>query len=499
MGKYIVLLITAVLLSACGGSSSSEKEIIDDGSTGGNEPPTNSVQTTDLVVPSTYTFESRFNSGESSVSYTGQTKRHILIADLASAIGALSENPLIDVYADLTFYFDYDAELGDALNSLYSISGQTILPGSTYGDISSGKSLIGKIAGNDKAEHVLGDGFFGWETGLVNDAKPQQLVEYFFNQLDSLATDGVSEQIAVLGGATVDIDSVYVSAEGLDYKQLTQKFLLGAVTYSQGTTDYLKTEFNEVGLNTEPDKAGKPYSTAEHKWDEAFGYFGAARDYNDYTDDEIAGKAESDRGKGYFDTNADSDIDIRSEVNFGHSTNCAKRDRGAVIATDYTKTVFDAFLLGRTILHSADGDLSNTENSQLEAQALIISNTWEKCIAATVVHYINDVLADIYGWNGESYSDLADFKDYAKHWSELKGFSLGLQFNPDSPFRTNETILASLKSFHTLLGDAPVLADGTQNGVVFSGGVSGYIQNLNDAKVILSDAYQFELDNVENW
>ena len=48
---------------------------------------------------------------------------------------------------------------------------------------------------------------------------------------------------------------------------------------------------------------------------------------------------------------------------------------------------------------------------------------WENAIAATVVHYINDVLQDMSDFGTADYS----FSSHAKHWGELKGFSLALQ------------------------------------------------------------------------
>ena len=39
----------------------------------------------------------------------------------------------------------------------------------------------------------------------------------------------------------------------------------------------------------------------EHAWDEAFGYFGAARDYSRYTDEQLAGKVDDFT----FDSNGD--------------------------------------------------------------------------------------------------------------------------------------------------------------------------------------------------
>ena len=64
--------------------------------------------------------------------------------------------------------------------------------------------------------------------------------------------------------------------------------------------------------------------------------------------------------------------------------------------------------------------------NELKAHRDAALSAWEKAIAATVVHYINDVIGDM---EAEDYS----FYDHAKHWSEMKGFALSFQFNRRSP------------------------------------------------------------------
>ena len=89
---------------------------------------------------------------------------------------------------------------------------------------------------------------------------------------------------------------------------------------------------------------GKAYSSLEHHWDEAFGYFGAARDYSGYTDADI-------KTGGSKDTNGDGVIDLLSEKNYGLSINAAKRDLGAKDAsTDFTGGAITAFIQGRHLI-----------------------------------------------------------------------------------------------------------------------------------------------------
>ena len=69
---------------------------------------------------------------------------------------------------------------------------------------------------------------------------------------------------------------------GLDLGQMTQKVMWGAIAYWQGTSKYMSKIPNDD--NTMSDDGD--YTAMEHHWDESFGYFGAARDYNTgYSDD----------------------------------------------------------------------------------------------------------------------------------------------------------------------------------------------------------------------
>lgn len=499
--SIILTLLAALTLSACGSSSDDPTPTPTPTPTPG-DPGEDDDDDDDIEVPSTYSFPNA--DGESTVSYTGQTKRHILIDDLVVAMNNLEEDPGQDVVNDLNFYFRFDATTSDEVTTHFNaknLGGMNILPEDsgelTYGAISSGKDLTGKIAGGNgegggETGTLINDEFFGWETGLEEGARPVDLVDYYFARLAEEATDGDTPQIDTVGGP-VALDTVTVDAWGLDYRQLVQKFLLGAVAFSQGTNDYLESDFANM-LEAEGDNA---YTEGEHNWDEAFGYFGAARDYGDYTDDEI-------RNIGYMDSNEDGAIDIRSEYNFGNSTNCAKRDAGTANnsnPTDYTTEVFEAFLAGRTILRAAAeaGELTDAQAEELDGHIQQAALTWEKCVAATVVHYINDVVADMDAFEEGQFQDLSHFKDLAKHWAEMKGFALGLQFSPHSPFRTNSDTVDGLKLILSRMGDAPVLADGTQGGEAYQGGVAEYREELLHARDLMEITYEFDSENVENW
>ena len=466
--------------------------------------------------------EGKLNGGsDDGVSYTGQTARLVLQQKLTDFMVDIveQEGESTAIYEGMRFYMTGEgADFTD--HGFTTKGGDPVIPGPTYGDISSGKNLNGKIAGGSlagtgetgKVIDIDGDGegdFFGWKTGLDVNPRPIDLVDLWMKQFAAEAADGVDPTITIADGSEVNIATPMISKEGVHYRQLIQKFLSVAVNFSQGTNDYLLTDFGSV-LGPYKDKN---YSTAAHKFDEGFGYYGASRDINDYTDDEAAGKGgRAEYSNGYYDSNGDGLIDLRSEFVFGHAQNCAKRDRLKDAEgnpyTDFSKEAMDAFMIGRRILQNAEeaGELTEAANEALQAQIKIAAVAWEKCIAATVVHYINDVTIDMGGFTNGAFADRSNFVNLAKHWGEMKGFALALQFSPFSPFRDGSvagTDLDDLKTVLTLMGDAPVLADGSQNGVVpfgpASSAIANYREDLLQARDILQAAYEFDPTVVANW
>jgi hypothetical protein len=459
-----------------------------------------------------YDFISRFEEGKSSVAYSGQIARHVLIKELYNYIGsdqfvndakdtnATKETLLAAINR---FYAVSEEEYSDVwgkrdLTIVTDPAAQTKLT-----DISSShKDLSGKIAGNDaKGQYKdwTEDGSFtGW-TAIAADGETP-VPELFVKQLfDQLAERALAE--APLDPSGNDIETIYVAENGVDLNQLIQKFLYGAVAFSQAADDYLDYDTDGKGLTTDNTAAveGKAYTNLEHQWDEGFGYFGAARNYMSYTDDEIAGKGGRDEFKaGYNDANADGKIDFNSEYNFGNSTNAAKRDRGTVNNTNPTnlsKEAFEAFYNGRKLINSTNGALNETQMETLKGHAKDALLAWEKAIAATVVHYINDtqkdldlLAAELAGTAEEEYTS-SDFATLAKHWSEMKGFALNFQFNRFSPFYAQANV-GKFEQMHTLMGTQPAIT---------ADAIAAYKVDLKAARDILEEVYGFDAENVANW
>ena len=384
--------------------------------------------------PDTYEF---FDAdGISSVIYSGQVVRNLIIQDIKSQV---TVNPTILV----SMYYN------DAINQARAIFTSTD-PSSvqtTYGDISS-KSVSGKIASNTNCL-VPDCNVYGY------GSDPATLIPEWFTEAES-------------GQYTAD---------GMDVPQMVQKLLQGAVIYYQGASKYLGTI--ETGDNSQIIE-GKNYTQMEHYWDEAFGYFGAAVDYASYTDTELSS------GVRWKDSNNSSSIDFLSEFCFGSSVRAGKRDNGSASGTvDFTSTIFNAFVLGRYLI-SNGGSLD-----EILEQRNIIANEWEKLFAANTIHYINDTVDDIDGtWTGSETAvctlDTDLCQDYSKHWSEMRAFAMGLNFNSMKIISDG-----TLETVYDYLGTAPVFPG--------EGDIVAYRTNLLLARDLLESTYNFLSIDVENW
>ena len=456
-----VLLSSLLILSACAG----------------DDTDTDTDTDTDVVTTDVYAFDGR--TGEGSVVHTGQTLRQVLIADLKGRIGGLTGRvdggyfpQQGEVRAELDFYFQFDADSAGSVE--HDIAYDLPVSPATYGEIGSA-DLIGKIAGNDEVgQHKdWGTEFEGWDAEGVTT--PQSLVEAWFDELDAAAVARANGNVPT-GPDGAPLPAVHLTEDGRDLQQLVEKFLRGSIAFSQGADDYLDDDIDGKGLlssHAEVDE-GKTYTPLEHQWDEGFAYFGASHDFGLRDPADVASQP-------WHDTDGDGTIDLGSEVSWGHATNASKRDNGAVVATDFSAQAWEGFLQGRALLDATDGELTDDELDTLRGHRDQAVEAWEKAIAATAVHYINDTLQDMSAMDSDDYS----FADHAKHWSELKGFALSFQFNPRSPLSD-----ADFVELHTLIGTAPVLSTATAEER------AAYADDLRAARTLLGEAYDFDADNL---
>ena len=118
---------------------------------------------------------------------------------------------------------------------------------------------------------------------------------------------------------------------------------------------------------------------------------------------------------------------------------------------------------------------------------------------------INDLILqiDFFDAPTNSFKDKLNFTYTAKAWSEMKAFALSLQFSPWSPFAKDLTERNKLKTILANMGDAPVLPDGSQNGVATSGAalsaISGYKIALQNIRTTLTETYNFSTELAAVW
>jgi hypothetical protein len=401
-----------------------------------------------ISVPTTYTFQSRFDTTKSSVDYNGQIVRNMLITDLTSTLSSLGKAGATAVTeADLLALYEHS----DAANLMtkISVSGRELLQ-KQYNQIATGKKLSDKIASS---------------TVIGMNATPDALIRGW------LATAAQNSQDpSKLGTPAAIFDEA-----GRDIPEMVGKLLLGAVSYYQATSVYLGnvlTKDNSVAADN--GSGGKlAYSVMEHNWDEAFGYFGAARDYARYTDALLTGTSADYT----YDSNGDGKIDLASEYNYTLARYAARRDN-ANVGSDFTKDIFDAFLKGRTAIvnQGTVTDITAHRNAAVMA--------WEKLMAASLVHYLNGVKSELAAIGSTEF----DPNGYRHEWSEMKGFAAALQFNSAKMISD-----AQLAQLHTLIGASPTVFEaGSQE-------LTAYQTALASAASLIKSAYGFTDAQINGW
>ena len=393
-----------------------------------------------ITEPATYTFNSRFADGVSSVSYSGQVVRNLLINDIKTQMGtdAGTKNPatLVSMMAN-----------DNADRAILSASGMTTVQ-TKYHDISTSHL-------NDRLTAVASYTIPGYDANA-----------------GALVNGWVQETVA--NGKT--------RATGIRLDQMTQKTLWGAISYWQATSKYMSKipgDDNTVAVE------GKSYTAMEHHWDESFGYFGAALDYNTgYTDD-------NDRKSSpYFDSNSDGKIDFKTEYNVGWAVTAAKRDlcTGCDAGLDFTKTIFDAYIKGRTMI------VNQEPLAQILEQRDLIMATWEKVVAAVTIHYINDVIDDIDAIIAAGDATVTPASsataDYENHWGEMRGYANGLLYNDFKKIATD-----NLNRLYVVMGTVPVYPTGGSFAAMqtYQGQLKG------EAKANLKASYGFSDANMDSW
>lgn len=189
-----------------------------------------------LEVPATYEF---LRDGTSSVSYTGQTQRLDMLAQMSTYLKTANT---VDAPAlDANVLKDMFRNENNPFSETYS------------------KNLITKCFAPDTAMFLQ----FMDEAAAISAAS-------------GTASEGTAG--VLIDGSSDPTKGYRVNENGLELTQVIEKGLMGAVFYYQAMEVYLSSDRMSTGGN-EQLVDGKNYTNMEHYMDEAFGYFGAPTDF----------------------------------------------------------------------------------------------------------------------------------------------------------------------------------------------------------------------------
>ena len=295
-------------------------------------------------VPTTYEFTDA--DGNNTVSYSGQTARMDMLSEMTSYLKTANNNgTALDAATLLAMYDNSYTGWSDA------------------GLVGNGKQLKSKTALGDAAIQAQ---FETW----MNDAaaaSPDQTGGYLQN------------------------------ADGVEWTQLIEKGLMSACFISQMTGNYLAGIASDDNTTASDPDNGKYYTSMEHHWDEAYGYFTDATDYPTNGTNRFWGK--------YANNTLEPVI--------GSATNIA-----------------NAFRTGRAAIAADRINPGAGFTEDAIAQAAIITTEAQRMVAGMAIHYLNATKQKVA--DGESQNKVCHYL------SEAWAFIYGIQFVEGSPMTSTE-------------------------------------------------------------
>ena len=381
---YIIFILTlSGLLYSCNDESEDTVDLVDE------TEETTDPDTTEptLVIPDTYSFN---REGNSSVSYSGQTSRLEMAAELGSHL-----NDETKTKAELETMFNE----GTGFNN-------SDLDGS-------GKKIGNKTASSSKASSTVKAQFDSLIVHFTRDVAPAVIS----------ATDADSAVAGIYTDPGADGRTVKINAKGHERNQLFIKGLMGALVADQIIWGYLTTSKLDGGTNIADNDAGtlvdgKNYTTMEHYWDEGFGYL-----YGMDTDISNSSIEGSDVlvSKYLAKVDASSLPGIAKEI-----YDAFKHGRAAIVAGDYTVRDQQAEIIKTKISHIIgrkaadylksgaskikDGKWADAHHALSEGWGFILSLQFTKNPATGEPYYsnteVNQMLNDIDNFWAVSTTDL---------------------------------------------------------------------------------------------
>lgn len=336
--------------------------------------------------PGTYSFEN--------VSYSGQTDRLDMLAELTAEMKKPNSGTPADEQVMLNMFANQNSPFADgALNS-------------------STKQLRSKC----------------YDGG--GDAMTVSTFEYYISRQASLSAASTGAWApGTAGVATSGTKAYYLDENGVEYAQIVEKGLMGAVFYYQIAETY--TREGKIGDAVDNTNVTVGEGTdMEHHWDEAFGYFGAPVDL---TEENYADKS------------------LRYHAKY------AKKGSDAGLET--IGKVMNEFIKGRF-------SISNKNYDDRDDAAAAVRMEYEKILVTTAIHYING-----------SIDNFGDDAIRNHEISEAYAFIASLHYNSDKLI-SNADLMMVEDLFKEDMGGHKV-----PNFLNIS------VQKLNQAKDKLSEVY----------
>lgn len=396
-----------------------------------------------------------------STAYSGQAARHVLHNSLKKLAGKGDGNNAADVKANMTAYYSGKDE-GRAIIDPKTKDAFVVMQ-TEVDQISKGKDLKGKT-------------YKGVVNGWPGKMTGPEVIEFMIDKAAS--TKGGFDPLT-----------------GYNYPQLISKYAMGAVFYNQAVDNYLDEKLAaDKKPNDKPYKEGAHYTGKEHVWDEAFGYFGAPAHTMTLDAKQVYGIAKK-KDLATADYNKDGKVDLYREMTYAHAYYAADSDKAG---TNYLHTITQAFIDGRKLIASANGEaLTGEQRNQLMGYADTIKTNWEKVIAEAAFKYAGSVYKDLEKLMTivESGGDAKKaFKDYGKHWGELKGFTMALESSGKGLGEVGVKMNRLVGYGPVLLGGGQVMSIDDKGEYVIGGDqdMGNYMVHMLKLQKLLADSYELK-------
>ena len=217
-------------------------------------------------------------------------------------------------------------------------------------------------------------------------------IKDYMDKLAALSGNTTVASAGVAGIATSGTSSYLVNENGVEYRELIEKSLMGALSYYQIAAVYTSADKIGDAVDNETVIAGEG-TAMEHHWDEAFGYIGANSTFDETT----------------------------------YSFHAKYASKGEAAGLNTRTNLFKAFLAGRAAISAKDMDRKNIE-------AANVRKYMEEVIVTTAISYLNGSKANI-----------TDYAVACHQLSEAYGLISSLKYNGEK--KVSDADISLLKSY----------------------------------------------------